>query len=201
MLIDSPSGLFCPAGGFHVDPWGASRTRPDYPRPWRSRTARQPGVSLRRRLASPARTPVRTGRCHRVAAVRTRDRARRRAGLVSSRRATSSGSAQIRIDGADGVWVVAGDYKRAADPTCAPFEPVTVRHVRHRVHFRPADLSLGSAREAIVSEIMEWWEENAAVRTGIGPLLLHARQGTTASSPSWRASPIGRSSSTGSCCR
>ena len=22
------------------------------------------------------------------------------------------------------MWVVSGDYKRAADPTCAPFEPV-----------------------------------------------------------------------------
>ena len=34
------------------------------------------------------------------------------------------GSAQIRIEGSAGVWVAAGDYKRAADPTCAPFEPV-----------------------------------------------------------------------------
>ena len=34
------------------------------------------------------------------------------------------GSAQIRLEGAGGIWVVSGDYKRAADPTCAPFEPV-----------------------------------------------------------------------------
>ena len=34
------------------------------------------------------------------------------------------GSAQARIEGTSGVWVVAGDYKRAPDPTCRPFEPV-----------------------------------------------------------------------------
>ncbi len=35
------------------------------------------------------------------------------------------GSAQIRLEGPDGtVIVVTGDYKREADPTCAPFEPV-----------------------------------------------------------------------------
>jgi putative mRNA 3-end processing factor len=35
------------------------------------------------------------------------------------------GSAQVRLEGPDGtVVVVSGDYKRAADPTCAAFEPV-----------------------------------------------------------------------------
>ena len=48
----------------------------------------------------------------------------------------------------DGVWVVGGDYKRAADPTCAPFEPVRVRHLHHGVHLRPADLSLGRDRRS-----------------------------------------------------
>lgn len=34
------------------------------------------------------------------------------------------GSAQVRIQVGGEVWVVAGDYKRAPDPTCAPFEVV-----------------------------------------------------------------------------
>lgn len=34
------------------------------------------------------------------------------------------GAAQIRIEGADKIAVVSGDYKRDPDPTCAPFEPV-----------------------------------------------------------------------------
>jgi putative mRNA 3-end processing factor len=34
------------------------------------------------------------------------------------------GSAQVSIEACGGRAVVSGDYKRAADPTCAPFEPV-----------------------------------------------------------------------------
>jgi len=33
------------------------------------------------------------------------------------------GSAQLRVEAEGQVWVVSGDYKRRADPTCAPFEP------------------------------------------------------------------------------
>src|SRR4029453_17692173 len=34
------------------------------------------------------------------------------------------GSAQIRMEHRGEVWVVSGDYKTHADPTCAAFEPV-----------------------------------------------------------------------------
>ncbi len=34
------------------------------------------------------------------------------------------GSAQVRLERDGAVVVVSGDYKRSADPTCAPFEPV-----------------------------------------------------------------------------
>ena len=34
------------------------------------------------------------------------------------------GSAQIRIDDGDAVWVITGDYKRDPDPTCQRFEPI-----------------------------------------------------------------------------
>ena len=34
------------------------------------------------------------------------------------------GSAQIRVEHRDEVWVVSGDYKRCDDPTCDPFEVV-----------------------------------------------------------------------------
>ena len=33
------------------------------------------------------------------------------------------GSAQVRVEHRGEVWVASGDYKRAPDPTCAPFEP------------------------------------------------------------------------------
>ena len=34
------------------------------------------------------------------------------------------GSAQVRVEGLQSVWVVSGDYKRNADPTCEGFEEV-----------------------------------------------------------------------------
>ena len=34
------------------------------------------------------------------------------------------GSAQIRLEAGGESWLVSGDYKRCADPSCAPFEPV-----------------------------------------------------------------------------
>ena len=56
------------------------------------------------------------------------------------------GSAQVRVEHAGGVWVVSGDYKRAADPTCAPFEPVRCDIFVTESHVRAADLPLGRDR-------------------------------------------------------
>ena len=48
------------------------------------------------------------------------------------------GSAQIAVS-CNGLRVVAaGDYKDVADPTCAPFELVTLRCLHHRGDLRPA---------------------------------------------------------------
>ena len=109
------------------------------------------------------------------------------------------GSAQIRIAGAAGVWVVAGDYKRAADPTCAPFETVTCdTFVTESTFALP--IYRWDHTETIVSEIMEWWTRTPAPgeppRSSVTPPARH-----NASSPSWRASLIGRPSSTGLWCR
>ena len=35
------------------------------------------------------------------------------------------GSAQVRIESGDGVWVVTGDFKRRPIPHVSPFEPIT----------------------------------------------------------------------------
>jgi putative mRNA 3-end processing factor len=69
------------------------------------------------------------------------------------------GSAQIRIEGDDGVWVVAGDYKRAGDPTCAPFEPV-----RCDTFVTESTFGLPIYRwdptAAVIADIFDWWQEN-----------------------------------------
>jgi len=69
------------------------------------------------------------------------------------------GSAQVRIEGRSGVWVVSGDYKRQPDPTCAAFEPqrcdVFVTEATYALPlFRWEDPS------AVAREIVAWRDGN-----------------------------------------
>jgi len=152
------AGLFCPAGGFFVDPWRAVDTalithaHGDHARPGSRRYhAAAPGVGLlRRRLGAAIEghafgTPLRFG----DATVSFYP-----AGHVL-------GSAQIRIEAGGEVWVVSGDYKRDLDPSCEPFELV------------PCDVFITEATFAlpiyrwppvadVIGELVRWWQENAA---------------------------------------
>ena len=69
------------------------------------------------------------------------------------------GSAQVRIEHGGEVWVVSGDYKRDADPTCQPFDPV------------PCDVFISEATFALPAyrwpdtkhtalDILNWWQTN-----------------------------------------
>ena len=89
------------------------------------------------------------------------------------------GSAQIRIESADGVWVVAGDYKRAADPTCAPFEPLRCDTFITESTFG-LPIYRWDATDVVIDDIAAWWKANARGRQDLGALLLHARQGAAA---------------------
>ncbi len=70
------------------------------------------------------------------------------------------GSSQIRVEYEGRVWVASGDYKRALDPTCTPFEVV------------PCDVFITEATFALpiyrwepgaktAQEVLEWWDQNA----------------------------------------
>jgi putative mRNA 3-end processing factor len=69
------------------------------------------------------------------------------------------GSAQVRVEGAGGVWVVAGDYKRAPDPTCAPFEPL-----RCDTFITESTFGLPIYRweppASVIADIAGWWHRN-----------------------------------------
>jgi putative mRNA 3-end processing factor len=71
------------------------------------------------------------------------------------------GSAQVRVEDQTGVWVLSGDYKRAPDPTCAPFEPV-----RCDTFVTESTFGLPVYRwdptPQVISEIMEWWDTSRA---------------------------------------
>ena len=69
------------------------------------------------------------------------------------------GSAQIRLEQDGEVWVVSGDYKLAADPTCAPFEPI-----RCHTFVTESTFALPIFRWAddvkVIGEIHDWWRAN-----------------------------------------
>ncbi len=158
MLTESPTGLFCPAGGFHVDPWGPAdralitHVHGDHARPGsQAYLCAEPSRRLlERRLGPDVRIETLPyGEAIRLGDVR-----------VSFHPAGHMlGSAQIRIEGAGGVWVAGGDYKRAADPTCAPFEPVACDTFITESTFG-LPIYRWDPTETVIAEILEWWEDN-----------------------------------------
>jgi putative mRNA 3-end processing factor len=166
LLTETASGLWCEAGGFHIDPWEPvahaviTHAHGDHARPGSAAylCAAPCGPLLRRRFGNDA--PVQTlpyGESLTLGRVRLSFHP---AGHVL-------GSAQIRIESAKGVWVVAGDYKRAPDPTCDPFEPV-----RCDTFITESTFGLPIYRwdptAAVIDDIAAWWNGNRdADRTSV----------------------------------
>lgn len=158
MLIEpTPDGLFCATGGFHIDPWQPvtraiiTHAHGDHLRPGsHSYLCAAPALSVvRRRLPAQAQvTGLPYGESVVLDGVRVSFHP---AGHVL-------GSAQIRVEHGGEVWVASGDYKLAADPTCAPFEPV-------RCHAFVTEATFGlpvfrwQPADVVVDEIMAWWDE------------------------------------------
>jgi putative mRNA 3-end processing factor len=159
MFLERPEGLFCPDGGFYVDPWGAveraliTHAHGDHARAGsRSYLCAAPSQPLlERRLGpEPHIESLPYGERRRIGDV-----------TVSFHPAGHIlGSAQIRVEAADGIWVLAGDYKRAPDPTCTPFEPVACdTFVTESTFGLP--IYRWDPTAAVVREVLDWWELNA----------------------------------------
>jgi putative mRNA 3-end processing factor len=67
------------------------------------------------------------------------------------------GSAQIRVEHGNEVWVVSGDYKRASDPTCAPFEVVPCTAFISEATFALPVYRWQPPAE-VARQIYEWWQ-------------------------------------------
>jgi putative mRNA 3-end processing factor len=70
------------------------------------------------------------------------------------------GSAQVRIEHEGTVWVATGDYKREADPTCAPFEPVPCDVLVTEASYALPIFRWDDPRE-VIEEIFRWWQGNS----------------------------------------
>jgi putative mRNA 3-end processing factor len=158
MLIEpTNAGLYCAAGGFHIDPWQPveraviTHAHGDHLRPgskaYLCTEAALPVV--RHRL--PADAAIETVRYGELADINGVRVSLHPAGHIL-------GSGQVRVDHRGEVWVASGDYKRAPDPTCAPFEPI-----RCHTFITEATFALPIFRwdppDQTMSEIHTWWNE------------------------------------------
>ncbi|TVS03460.1 MAG: ligase-associated DNA damage response exonuclease [Cyanobium sp. PLM2.Bin73] len=156
LLRLTPQGLHCPAAGAWIDPWRpvpralithahADHARPGCGEYWAVGASE---AILRRRLGATINLlPVDYGQLHRIGGARVSFHS---AGHVL-------GSAQIRLEAGGESWLVSGDYKRCADPSCAPFEPVSAD-----VFITEATFALPIYRwqsgAAVAREIRQWWQ-------------------------------------------
>ncbi|MCE9671963.1 ligase-associated DNA damage response exonuclease [Myxococcus stipitatus] len=156
----TPQGLFCEAGDFHIDPWRPvpraviTHAHGDHARGGSQRYlgARAGEALLRRRVGADARIDsLEYGERRTLGDVTV---SLHPAGHVL-------GSAQVRLEHRGEVWVVSGDYKRAPDPTCAPFEPV-----RCHTFITEATFGLPIYRwedpRIVAEDVLRWWDANRA---------------------------------------
>jgi putative mRNA 3-end processing factor len=161
MLVEATAaGLYCAVGRFHVDPWQPVE---------RAIITHAHGDHLRAGshayLCSEAAARVVRQRLPVDAVLETAsygDAVDVNGVRVSLHPAGHIlGSSQVRIEHRGEVWVASGDYKRAPDPTCAPFEPV-----RCHTFITEATFALPIFRwdpaATTVAEICAWWDEMRA---------------------------------------
>lgn len=160
LIVPTDRGLWCEAGGFHIDPWRpvdvavVSHAHADHTTPGCGRyIASANTIALMRSRMSgvvEALTPA-FGEAVRMGSTTV---SLHPAGHVL-------GSSQVRIALDSGpVWVVTGDYKVEPDPTCEPFEPVACDVLLTESTFGLPIYRWGDTR-AVFDDLNAWWRANA----------------------------------------
>lgn len=167
LVIQTPQGLFCPEGDFHIDPMGRV-PRALITHGHSDHAARGMGAYLCTHQALPV---IR----HRLGKITAEGigygEARQIGGVTVSFHPAGHvpGSAQIRIARGGEVWVASGDYKTAPDALCEPFEAV-------RCHTFLTETTFGlpifhwQSEAVVMGQIATWWAANAA--RGVASVLL-----------------------------
>ncbi|MGF1515427.1 MAG: ligase-associated DNA damage response exonuclease [Elainellaceae cyanobacterium] len=151
-----PEGLYCSAGDFYIDPWRAvdraliTHAHADHARTGAQRywaTQQSEGI-LRKRL----------GQDIDFQGVTYGDRFQLGRAVVSFHPAGHVlGSAQVRVEVEGEVWVISGDYKRDADPTCTLFEPVVCDTFITEATFG-LPIYRWQSGAATAQQIHDWWQ-------------------------------------------
>ncbi len=158
LITATEKGLHCPAGDFYIDPWlpvpraVLTHAHGDHARAGSEQyfaECSSEGVLRQRLGAELSLVTKRYGERFQLGAAEVSLHA---AGHVL-------GSAQIRVRVDNETWVVTGDYKRAPDPTCAPFEPVVCDVLISEATFALPCYRWPETRE-VIAEIWRWWQSN-----------------------------------------
>jgi putative mRNA 3-end processing factor len=159
LLVEKREGLQCESGGFFLDPREpvpfavVTHAHADHAVPGCGRyLCAAPSLPLlQHRLGAEASIDgVSYGEARDVGAVRLSFHP---AGHVL-------GSAQVRIEQGGSVWVATGDYKREADPTCAPFEPLRCDVLVTEATYALPIFRWDDPRD-VFGDIFRWWQGNA----------------------------------------
>jgi putative mRNA 3-end processing factor len=159
VLTFTDSGIFCPAGDFHIDPWRpvaralVTHGHSDHAR-----------FGMRSYLATNQALPVIRRRLGDITAEGIAFGERRRIGdaTVSFHPAGHvPGSAQIRVEVAGEVWTVSGDYKTEPDGLAEPFEPVVSHTFISECTFG-LPIFRWEPQPRVMARIRDWWAANAA---------------------------------------
>src|SRR5215218_11388883 len=160
MLRLTDRGLHCPAADLYIDPWlpvdraVITHAHGDHAR-WGSRHY----------LASSEGARVLRTRLGEQASIELLDFGETRVidgvslSLVPAGHIL--GSAQVRLEHQGEVWVVSGDYKTEADPTCTPFQAVRCHTFVTESTFGLPIYRWRPDRE-VFAGIDAWWRRNAA---------------------------------------
>ncbi len=158
LITVRPEGLYCEAGDFFIDPWRPVDTalithaHSDHARSGSAHyiaTDVSAGV-LKKRLGESIHLQGATyGEKLKLGETWVSFHA---AGHVL-------GSAQIRVEHRGEVWVVSGDYKRDADPTCEPFEVVECDRFITEATFGLPIYNWQSGTE-VCQQIYDWWQSD-----------------------------------------
>ncbi len=159
LVVRRPEGLYCPPGDFYIDPWRA----------------------VSRAVITHAHADhARAGHAHYLVSAQSENVLRARFGnlpmqtLAYGESVTENGvcislhpaghvlgSAQVRLAYGGQVWVVSGDYKLAADPTCTPFEAVVCDTFITESTFG-LPIYRWPASHDVLQSINQWWANNAS---------------------------------------
>jgi len=158
LVTSTERGLYCRAGDFYIDPWQPveraiiTHAHGDHARPGSARyLCAAPGRNvLRVRLGEDAvidALPYGQTTVHNGVKVSLHP-----AGHVL-------GSAQVRLEHEGEIWVVTGDFKLDADPTCPLFEPLHCHALLTESTFG-LPVYRWSPPADVFAEINEWWKTN-----------------------------------------